>query len=208
MSNINLLPWRDEVREQKKKSFIITSVLMACLGVVIVSAAYVVLKQRLADQEQANQLVISQTQIIDGKLKSLNGLQEQRQAIIDRMGLIQNLQSQRPISVRLVDELVRVIPNQVYLTRFSRVGESVIVEGKAESPNTVAELIRNMEASQWFRNVFMSSFIASDKETPANIQTSIVPRVEEKYGSFVITANIGAIAQPIESTSNVKKGGN
>ncbi|MBF7688705.1 PilN domain-containing protein [Acinetobacter rathckeae] len=205
MSKINLLPWRDDVREQKRKAFILVSVLMVCVGLSLVAVTWFFLNQQRVDQEQANQLILAKNQQIDEQLKSLNGLQEQRQAIVDRMGLIQNLQAQRPVAVRLVDELVRVIPTQVYLTRFSRTGESLVIEGKAESPNTVAELIRNMDNSVWFRNVFMSSFIANDKDMAANQQVSILPRAEEKYGSFVVTANIGSIAQP--TSANASKGG-
>lgn len=199
MSKINLFPWRDEVREQKKKTFILVSVLMACLGLSIVAVAWFFFNQQKVDQEQANQLILAKNQQIDEQLKSLNGLQEQRQAIVDRMGLIQNLQAQRPVSVRLVDELVRVIPTQVYLTRFTRTGDALLLEGKADNPNTVAELIRNMDKSAWFRNVFMSSFVANEKDAVTNAQTSILPRAEEKYGSFDVTANIGSIAQPISA---------
>ncbi|SDB81598.1 PilN domain-containing protein [Acinetobacter boissieri] len=205
MSKINLLPWRDEVREQKKKTFILVSVLMACLGLSLVAVTWFFLNQQRTDQEQANQLILAKNEQIDAQLKSLNGLQEQRQAIVDRMGLIQNLQAQRPVSVRLVDELVRVIPPQVYLTRFTRTGESLVIEGRADNPNTVAELIRKMGGSVWFRNVFMSSFITNDKDISTNIQTSILPRAEERYGSFVVTANIGSIAQPI--SANTQQGG-
>ncbi|MBF7682213.1 PilN domain-containing protein [Acinetobacter sp. B5B] len=205
MSKINLLPWRDDVREQKKKTFIFVSVLMACLGLSVVAVTWFALNERRADQESANQIILAKNQQIDTQLKSLTGLQEQRQAIIDRMVLIQNLQAQRPIPVRLADELVRVVPSQVYLTRFTRTGDALAFEGRADNPDTVAELIRNMDSSAWFRNVFMSSFIANDKDVAPNTQTSILPRVEEKYGAFVVTASMGSIAQPI--SAHGKSGG-
>jgi type IV pilus assembly protein PilN len=96
---------------------------------------------KLNDQEQANQLIVSTNQNLDTQLKSLDGLQERRNAIIERMKLIQGLQGQRPITVRLVDELVRVTPPTMYLTKFTRTGDKFTIEGKAESPNTVAELL-------------------------------------------------------------------
>lgn len=80
------------------------------------------------------------------------------------MKLIQGLQSQRPVVVRLVDELVRVTPSAMYLTKFSRTGDKFTIEGKAESPNTVAELLRNLEASPWYRNAFMNSFLANEEK--------------------------------------------
>ncbi|WP_173912151.1 PilN domain-containing protein [Acinetobacter sp. Marseille-Q1618] len=194
MAKINLLPWREELREQRKKQFVAISIGIAVLGFIIVLLAWMYFNQRLEDQEQANQLVVSTNQNLDTQLKTLDGLQEQRNAIIERMKLIQGLQGQRPVTVRLVDELVRVVPPAMYITKFSRTGDKFTIEGKAESPNTVADLLRGLEASEWYRNAFMNSFLAAEenKNKPA---TSVVPRAEESYGSFVVSVDIGEIAQ-------------
>ena len=196
MAKINLLPWRDERREQRKKSFILVSIVSALMGVLVVFLAWSFFEHKLNDQQEANQLITNNNQ----KLQALNGLQEQRKAIIDRMKLIQGLQAQRPITVRLVDELVRVIPDNLYLTKLTRQGDQFSIEGKAESPNIVAEFMRKLGASPWYRNVFMSSFIAADDKGNAQ-QTSVVPRVEASYGSFVVTADLGAIAQSTEQNA-------
>ena len=193
MAKINLLPWRDELREQKKKQFVAICVGVALFCLVTVLLAWFYFDHKLEDQEQANQLVTSTNQNLDTQLKTLDGLQERRNAIIERMKLIQGLQGQRPVIVRLVDELVRIVPAQMYITKFSRVGDKFTIEGKAESPNTVAELLRGLEASEWYRNAFMNSFLAAD-ENKNKGQTSVIPRVEESYGSFVVTVDIGEIA--------------
>lgn len=143
----------------------------------------VLFESKLNDQEQANQLIISTNQNLDQQLKTLNGLQEQRDAIIERMKLIQGLQSQRPVVVRLVDELVRVTPAAMYLTKFSRTGDKFTIEGKAESPNTVAELLRNLEASPWYRNAFMSSFLATEEK---KIRLSVLCFLELKIAMAVL----------------------
>lgn len=200
MAKINLLPWRDELREQRKKKFVAFCVGVAALGVVSVFSGWVYFDQKLDDQEQANQLIVSTNQNLDTQLKSLDGLQERRNAIIERMKLIQGLQGQRPITVRLVDELVRVTPPTMYLTKFTRTGDKFTIEGKAESPNTVAELLRNLEASPWYRNAFMNSFLAAD-ENKNKTATSLVPRVEENYGSFVVTVDLGEIGTTAEAES-------
>ena len=192
MAKINLLPWRDELREQRKKKFVAFCVGVAALGVASVFSGWVYFDQKLDDQEQANQLIVSTNQNLDAQLKSLDGLQERRNAIIERMKLIQGLQGQRPITVRLVDELVRVTPPTMYLTKFTRTGDKFTIEGKAESPNTVAELLRNLEASPWYRNAFMNSFLAAEEKKDKAV-SSLVPRVEENYGSFVVTVDLGEI---------------
>ncbi len=195
MAKINLLPWRDALREKRKKEFIAICIGAFFVGVLGVGSTWLYFDNRLQDQEQANQLIVSTNQNLDIQLKSLEGLQEQRNAIVERMKLIQGLQGQRPIAVHLVDELVRVTPSNVYITKFSRLGDKFTLEGKAESPNTVAELLRNLEASSWYRNAFMSSFLATE-EKKDQAASSIVPRIEDSYGTFTVTADLDAIAQP------------
>lgn len=193
MTKINLLPWRNELREQKKKQFVAICVGVALIGLVSVLLAWFYFDHQLEDQEQANQLVTSTNQNLDMQLKTLDGLQERRNAIIERMKLIQGLQGQRPVIVRLVDELVRVVPAQMYITKFSRTGDKFTIEGRAESPNTVADLLRGLEASEWYRNAFMNSFLAAD-ENKNKTPTSVIPRIEESYGTFQVTVDLGEIA--------------
>jgi len=190
MATINLLPWREGLREQRKKQFIILCFGVVVLGITTVFSGWFYLNQKLDDQEQANQLITSTNHSLDQQLKTLDGLQEQRDAIVERMKLIQGLQSQRPVVVRLVDELVRVTPAAMYLTKFSRAGDKFTIEGKAESPNTVAELLRNLEASPWYRNAFMNSFLATEEKKDKTV-SSLLPRVEDSYGSFVVTVDLG-----------------
>ena len=164
MARINLLPWRDELREKRKKEFIAICIGAALIGAFIVALTWFFYNHKLEDQEQANQLISSTNQNLDVQLKSLEGLEAQRNAIIERMKLIQGLQSQRPIAVRLIDEMARVTPSNLYITKFVRVGDKFTIEGKAESPNTVAEFLRNLEASAWYRNAFMNSFLAVERK--------------------------------------------
>lgn len=203
MAKINLLPWRDELREQKKKQFITMCIFVALLALAAVVLAWFYYDHTLEDQEQANQLIVSTNQTLDTQLKTLDGLQERRNAVIERMKLIQGLQGQRPVTVRLVDELVRVVPTSMYLTKFTRVGNKFTLEGKAESPNTVAELLRGLEASEWYRNAFMNSFIAAE-DNKNKTNSSVVPRVEENYGSFVVSVDLGEVAIPAEDDSAAK----
>ncbi|ENU29027.1 PilN domain-containing protein [Acinetobacter sp. NIPH 1852] len=211
MAKINLLPWRDELREQRKKQFVAFCVGVAALGIASVFTAWMYFDHKLNDQEQANQFIVSTNQSLDVQLKSLEGLQERRNAIIERMKLIQGLQGQRPVIVRLVDELVRVTPPTMYITKFTRTGDKFSIEGKAESPNTVAELLRNLEASPWYRNAFMNSFLAAEEKKDKTV-SSLVPRVEENYGSFVVTVDLGEIgtavvADPASETATLGTAG-
>lgn len=198
MAKINLLPWRDELRIKRNNEFVAYCIGALLLGVTAAGGSWFYYDQKLQDQEQANQLIISTNQNLDVQLKSLEGLQEQRNAIVERMKLIQGLQTQRPIAVHLIDEIVRVTPSDMYITRFVRSGDKFTIEGKAASPNTVAELLRNLEASTWYRNAFMNAFLVAE-ENKDKAPSSVIPRVEESYGTFTVTVDLDQIAQPVLS---------
>ena len=193
MAKINLLPWREALREQRKKEFISINVGVFLLGLVLAALAWAFFNQRLNDQQQANQLVQEANNQLDVQLKSLDGLQARRDEIVKRMKLIQDLQGKRPVVVRLFDELVRMTPPNMYLTRFERKGDQFMIKGRAESPNTVSEFLRNLEASPWYRNAFMNSYLGVEQIQAAKgaaPASSIVPRPEDAYGEFEVTVDL------------------
>lgn len=210
MAKINLLPWRAELREQRKKEFITLNVAIFLLAVVCSGLVWMFFNAKLNDQMTANQQITSANTALDARLKSLDGLQAQRDEILARMKVIQDLQGQRPIVVRLFDELVRITPNGMYLTRFKREGDKFTIEGRAESPNTVSELLRNLESSVWFRNAFMNSFqgVIEGAAAPAGapaagtppVSGGVVPRAEESFGQFVVSVDL---ASPEELTATI-----
>lgn len=193
MAKINLLPWREALREQRKKEFISINVGVFLLGLVLVALTWAFFSQRLNDQQQANQLVQEANNQLDAQLKSLDGLQARRDQIVERMKLIQDLQGKRPVVVRVFDELVRLTPANMYLTRFERKGDQFLIKGRAESPNTVSEFLRNLEASPWYRNAFMNSYLGVEQLKGGKQSqgvTSVVPRPEDAYGEFEITVDL------------------
>lgn len=197
MAKINLLPWREERRSQRANEFKLICAGIAIIGALLVGLTWLFFDNKLSDQDQANQLVMSTNQNLDQQLKALDGLQERRQAIVERMNLIQGLQGKRPVSVRLLDELVRITPSQMYIMKFVRQGDKFTIEGLAESPNTVAEFLRGLENSQWYRNAFMNSFLAADENKKQ--EGSVVPRIESTYGTFVVTVDLDDVEKLIQS---------
>lgn len=200
MAKINLLPWREALRQQRKKEFISINIGVFLLGLVLVALAWAFFNEQLNDQQQANQLVQEANKQLDTQLKSLDGLQTRRDQIIERMKLIQDLQGKRPVVVRLFDELVRLTPSNMYLNHFERKADQFILKGRAESPNTVSEFLRNLENSPWFRNAFMNSYIGveqlngGEKPKPTG---SVAPRPEDSYGAFEITVDLADDADSI-----------
>lgn len=204
--NINLLPWRAELREKQKKEFQTRSVLAGLLGAVAVLAGFMYFSQQLEQQQQVNEMIVAENAKLDTELKSLEGLDKRRADIIERMKLIDGLQGQRPVIVHIADNLVRITPQNLFFTKFQRTGDKFTIEGKAQDPNVVAELLRGLENSPWFRNAFMNSFVAvdetkltssqSENTTASNpIQTSVIQRPEIKYGQFVVTVDLDELSK-------------
>ncbi len=187
MAQINLLPWREAQREERKKEFLTINIAIFLLAAVLAGLIWMIFNHILDDQQQANAQITSENAQLDAKLKSLSGLQARRDEIIARMKVIQDLQGQRPVVVRIFDELPRLTPANVYLTKFARAGDKFTIEGRAQSPNDVSELLRNLENSPWFRNAFMNSFQGT---IVAPVPGGVVMRPEDSYGQFVISVDL------------------
>ncbi len=188
MAKINLLPWREALREQRKKEFFVISVAVALLGIVLSGLIWLFFNNQLQDQNDANQMVVSANQQLDRQLKELDGLQERKEQIVERMKLIQDLQGVRPVIVHVFDELAKLTPSNMYLTEFSRKENKFTLKGKAQDPNVVSDFLRNLDASPWFRNAFMNSFEAVEVK-PVQ-QGAVLPREEDAYGEFDVTVDL------------------
>ncbi len=201
MAQINLLPWRAAQREERKKEFITINVAVFLLAVVIAGLVWALFDHKLTGQQEANQHISAENAKLDSQLKSLDGLQVRRDEIISRMKVIQDLQGQRPVVVRIFDDLPRIVPANVYLTKFARAADKFTINGRAQSPNDVSEFLRNLEASPWFRNAFMNSFQGAAAKPAAS--GGVAPRPEDNYGDFIISVDLEATEADKEAQDSV-----
>ena len=204
MAKINLLPWREERREQKKKEFVAVSTGVALLGVVLSALVWMFYNNQLEEQQVANQMVVTENQSLDKQLKDLEGLQTRRDEILERMKLIQDLQGVRPVMVHIFDEITKLTPSNVYLTEFSREGDRFTMIGKAQDPNAVSDYLRALSNSPWFRNAFMNSFVAA--EVKQQQQGTVTPRAEDAYGTFTVTVDLGDVSTILSSAEPDSQG--
>lgn len=149
MARINLLPWREQLREERKQRF-----LVALGGVVIVSAGLIFLAGKYFDsaieqQNARNSFVRKEIAALDARIKEISELKARRQQLLERMKIIQDLQGNRPIIGRVFDQLVRTLPDGVYFSELKMVGKTISISGAAESNNRVSNLMRNLDASDW-----------------------------------------------------------
>ena len=161
MSQINLLPWREELREEKKKEFFTVLV-----GVVIIAAGIVFLAGRsmgvdIERQTGRNSYLVKEIKKLDQQNFEINQLEQKREELIERMGVIQSLQGNRPVIVRLFDELVRTLPDGVHYTSVTYKSGLLSIKGLAKSNNRVSDLMRQLDRSDWFSGPNLSSVKAN-----------------------------------------------
>ncbi|MDX1505203.1 MAG: PilN domain-containing protein [Spongiibacter sp.] len=150
MANINLLPWREERRQQIQQQFIVVLAGVAVVAVLLVVLAMSIVNGAISNQEGRNAYLQQQITQINKEVAEISELEARRQQLLDRMNIIQSLQGTRPLIVRVFDEMVRTLPDGLFFTSVVRVDSRISVEGIAESNNRVSSLMRKLDASTWF----------------------------------------------------------
>ncbi|MEM0955603.1 MAG: PilN domain-containing protein [Pseudomonadota bacterium] len=150
MAQINLLPWRDERRAELKQEFLIVLGAVAAFGGFIVVLVHLFFTGEIATQNDRNAYLKKNIAELDTKVAEIRELQKQRTQLLDRMKVIQELQGNRPIIVRIMDQLVRTVPDGVFYTELTSGNQSIDITGIAESNNRVSSLMRRLDASDWF----------------------------------------------------------
>ncbi|WPN30544.1 PilN domain-containing protein [Pseudomonas sp. P5_109] len=150
MARINLLPWREERREARRKRFLLVLVAatVGMIGVVLV--ANQVISGVIDRQIARNDYIGKQIAVVDERITQINDLKTHRQQLVERMRIIQDLQGNRQVSGRIFDQLARALPEGVYFTEVKMTAKTLSITGAAQSNNRVSELMRNLEASDWF----------------------------------------------------------
>ena len=150
MARINLLPWREERREERRKRFllILIGVFVGSVGAVFIADQ--IFSTAIERQAARNDYIGKQIAVVDERIKQISELKARRQQLVERMRIIQDLQGNRQISGRIFDQLARTLPDGVYFTSVKLLGKTLSISGAAESNNRVSELMRNLDASNWF----------------------------------------------------------
>ncbi len=151
ITRINLLPWREELRQEQKKQFVLMSVMTCVLAAAIVGLIHFQMQAKIDYQSSRNSFLTSEIHKVDAEIKEISELQKVRRSLIERMEVIQNLQGSRPSIVHLFTEIVSTVPNGVYLKSLNQTGNNLLVNGQAESNARVSTYMRNLSASEWLK---------------------------------------------------------
>ena len=152
MPRINLLPWRDEERKERKLAFFVAiggATLAAC---VVAFAGYLMLNSMIESQNQRNERLRAEIRLLDKQIEEINNLESSKQKFIARMEIIEKLQRSRPEIVHLLDEIVKQLPEGVYLTAVKQQDKRLRFDGIAQSSTRVSAFMRNIDGSEWLRN--------------------------------------------------------
>lgn len=187
MARINLLPWREEMRQEKKKEFLIQlagmCVLAGLAGFIWIQA----MDSKISAQNQRNQRLQSEIANLEKQVVEIKDLKNKRKELLDRMKVIQDLEGRRSVIVHYFDEFVNATPDGIYVTALSRKGDFLSIEGVGESNNRISSFMRKLDDSEWFSDPDLRSVVAKqvggEQVYNFNMRIKAVVPAEEEAGA-------------------------
>jgi type IV pilus assembly protein PilN len=164
MARISLVPWREKRREQRKRDFIMFLGAGAVATLLVMGLWHLINQSMIDNQIDRNNLLRKEIQVVDAKLAEIKRLDETKQRLLARMELIQSLQESRPKAVRLMDDIVLMMPEGVVLSSIKQSGNNISIEGNAQSNAQISALMRNIEETEWLARPTLRLIESKDTE--------------------------------------------
>ena len=183
MAHINLLPWREGRRAEHKKNYLTLLTVLALSAIGLMFAAGSVLEKMTDNQNYRNNFIEQETALLDQQIEKIKNIKKDKEAIEQRMALIEQLESSRNAVPIVLDELVRLVPHGLSFRSFSRQGNLIEILGVSESNNRLADFMRQLQESTVFSSGELSSIKAdtsaleavSDFKLTFTINPSVAP---------------------------------
>lgn len=147
MIRINLLPHRAEKRRARQIQFAALSIISVVSGVLLVGFVHVAIGTQISYQERRNEYLKQETAILDKQIEEIKKLREQTQSLLARKNVVESLQGTRSDVVHLLDQMLRILPDGVYLKTLKQTGEKINLVGYAQSNARISTLMRAIEDS-------------------------------------------------------------
>ncbi|WP_353570229.1 PilN domain-containing protein [Candidatus Albibeggiatoa sp. nov. BB20] len=164
MPNINLLPWREKLKKEREARFGIAAGAGLAVAGLIVLGVHLYMQSLISYQQSRNGYLNSEIKLMEQKIKEIEQLEDKKQHLIERMNVIQELETSRPRIVHLFDQLVLQAPAGVYFTKMEQKGEQVTLEGYAQSDARVSTLMKAIERSEWMKNPTIIEIIRQNRK--------------------------------------------
>jgi type IV pilus assembly protein PilN len=182
MTRINLLPWRDELRKQQQKDFLMAILMAIGLTSSILLYVHFYINGAIEYQQQRNRYLGSQIAQVDKQIAKINELDKKKSMLIAKMEVIQRLQGSRPEIVHLFDEIAKTIPEGVRITQLAQSGRTLTFLGKTQSNARVSAYMRNLERSSWITNPRLNIIQTHSKSKHSRVSdfTLVVKQIRPK----------------------------
>ncbi|NMP30475.1 PilN domain-containing protein [Thalassotalea sp. M1531] len=165
MAYINLLPWREEAQKARQKEFISILTFVGLFTFLVVFAVSSYYQAQVDGQVSRNQFLKNEIQILDVRIAEIKTLNEKKEALQKRISVIEQLQRSRNVGTQVLDEIAKIIPNGIYLTKLEKQGNIIHLIGKSESNNHLANMIREIELSDLFTDATPESIVTDEEAT-------------------------------------------
>ena len=209
MARINLLPWRAERREQRKREFFTQLGLAAAAAVLLVILWVFWMNLRIDNQSDRNAYLQGEIKQLDAQIAEIKDLEKTKSRLLARKQIIEQLQANRAQMVHMFDELVKTIPDGARLTSLKQQSDKLTLDGVAQSNATVAQYMRNIEASPWLgqADLVKTENKHDDNRTPYQFELVVAlnkPSAQPASGSSVMPAPVSTAATPAAASTSVK----
>jgi type IV pilus assembly protein PilN len=194
MPRINLLPWREQERKVRRREFSIAAGGAVVAALVFALGGKLVYSSWIDAQNEKNGLLKKEIVKLDAEIADIQDLEDRKQRLVARMEIIEKLQRKRPEIVHQFDELVRTVPDGVYLTSLKQTGNKLDIKGVAQSSTRVSSFMRNIDSSTWMDNPELQ-VVESAKDSPSG------------GSSFTVFANTVGVNLEDGGETTVKKAG-
>lgn len=186
---INLLPHREAARKRRKENFYASLGAAALAGGLLAGVAFLYLQALILEQETRNSLLTTENQRLDAEIKEIATLQGEIASLRARQKSVEDLQADRNLPVHLLNELVRQMPDGVYLTSMKQENQTVTLQGAAQSNERVSELLRNLaNSSPWLTKPELVEITAGT--------VALSPRDQRRVANFTLRV---AVRRPVEA---------
>jgi len=180
---INLLPHREAARKRRKDAFNVSLGLAALAGGLLAGAIFLAFQAQISDQQGRNQLLQTEIKRFDAQIKDIAGLESEITALRARQQAVEDLQADRNLPVHLLTELVKQLPDGVYIVSMRQDNQTVTLQGVAQSNERVSELLRNLgNNTPWFSKPELIEIVAGSVTLP--------PRDQRRVANFTIRVNL------------------
>ena len=188
MAYINLLPWREAAQKAKEREYftVLAAVALCCFSLVFIVSQYY--QARVDGQNSRNQYLSQEIKILDARIAKIKDLKMKKVALESRISVVEQLQRSRNVGTKVLDEMAKIVPNGVYLNHIDKQDDLILLKGKTESNNHLANLIRAIDDSTLFSEPVLESIMSkeaqrkllSDFKMQLKIKGLIVPDLERE----------------------------